>query len=52
MDRRAPGDVQGPAAIPGEPRWRTDLAVVAVGVAAYFPFVIWGHAWLIGVSLV
>jgi uncharacterized membrane protein len=26
--------------------------VVAVGVAAYFPFVIWGHAWLIGVSLV
>jgi uncharacterized membrane protein len=51
MNRRPP-DVQSPAAIPGEPRWRTDLAVAVAGIAAYFAFVIWGHAWLIGVSLV
>ncbi|MBV9520281.1 MAG: NnrU family protein [Hyphomicrobiales bacterium] len=52
MGRRAPGDVQGPAATTGDPRWQTDLVVVAVGIVAYFAFVIWGHPWLIGVSLI
>jgi uncharacterized membrane protein len=52
MGRRAPGDAQGPAAIAGEPRWTTDILVVGIGVAAYLAFMIWGHPWLIGVSLV
>ncbi len=52
MHRRASKDVQSPAAVPDEPRWQTDLAVVAVGLVAYFAFAIWGHPWLIGVSLV
>jgi uncharacterized membrane protein len=52
MGVRTPGDVQGATADPREPRWQTDLAVVAVGIVAYFAFVIWLHPWLIGVRLV
>ncbi|MBV9567210.1 MAG: NnrU family protein [Hyphomicrobiales bacterium] len=52
MARRAPDDVQGPAATLAEPRWQVDLMAVAVGLVAYFVFVIWGHPWLIGVNLV
>jgi uncharacterized membrane protein len=52
MGERASGDAQRLAAHAREPRWQTDLGVVAVGIAAYFAFVIWGHPWLIGVRLV
>jgi uncharacterized membrane protein len=52
MGGRVPGDVQGPAALPSEPRWPVDIAVVIAGVVAYVAFIIWGHLWLIGVSLV
>ncbi|MBV8764369.1 MAG: NnrU family protein [Hyphomicrobiales bacterium] len=52
MARRALKDVPGPTAVLTEPRWQSDLAVVAVGLVAYFAFVIWGHPWLIGVSVV
>ncbi len=51
MGARASGKAQGAAAAP-EARWQVDIAVVAVGIVAYFAFVIWGHPWLIGVPLV
>ena len=52
MERRAREAAPSAAVMQREPRWQTDLMVVAVGIVAYFAFVIWGHPWLIGVPLV
>ena len=52
MARRAPGIAQDREGFTPEPRWSTDVLMVAIGVLAYLAFMIWGHPWLIGVSIV
>ena len=51
MARRAPGNAQDREGFTPEPRWSTDVLMVAIGVLAYLAFMIWGHPWLIGVSI-
>jgi uncharacterized membrane protein len=51
MARRAPGNAQDRDGFTPEPRWSTDVLVVAIGVLAYLAFMIWGHPWLIGVNI-
>ncbi|SEE60702.1 Uncharacterized membrane protein [Rhizobiales bacterium GAS191] len=51
MGRRAPADVQGPAAISREPRWGVDIGVTVIGIAVYLAVLFWLHPLLIGVSL-